>query len=150
MSALFNKLSNDLTEAQKGRDVTRVSTLRFLIAGIHNAKIAKGGELTDQEVETEIFKEAKRHRESILAYETGNRPDLVKKEKEELAILDGYLPEPLTDEELANFVSEAIVAVGARGIADLGRVVKAVLSSAGPKADGAKVSEIARLKLTPQ
>ncbi len=149
MSALFSKLSSDLTEAQKTRDVARVSTLRFLIAGIHNAKIAKGADLTDQEVEVEIFKEAKRHRESIAAYQTGNRPDLVKKEQEELEVLEAYLPKPLTDEELANFVSEAIVALGAKGIADLGRVVKAVVSSAGPKADGAKVAEIARLKLTP-
>ncbi len=148
MSALLAKINSDLVGAQKARDLTKVSTLRFLIAGIHNAKIAKGGELTDQEVESEIFKEAKRHRESILAYETGSRPDLVGKEKEELAILDTYLPEPLSDEELSNFVQEAIVAVGAHGMEDLGKVIKAVVLSAGSKADGARVAEIARLKLS--
>ncbi len=144
MAALLAQLNNDLIDAQKSQDVTKVSTLRFLLSQIHNAKIAKGDELNDQEVEAEILKEAKRHRESIIAYEGGNRTDLAQKEKAELSILEGYLPEPLTDEEITNFVKEAIAAVGASGPADLGRVVKAVISSAGPKADGAKVAAIAQ------
>lgn len=144
MAALLAKLNNDLVEAQKKKDLTRVSTLRFLLSQIHNAKIAKGSELNDQEVEAEIMKEAKRHRESIIAYEAGNRADLEEKEKAELSVLEAYLPKPLSDEEIANFVREAIVAVGASGPADLGRVIKAVMSSAGPKADGAKVATIAQ------
>lgn len=148
MAALLEQLNTHLTEAQKARDVNKVSTLRFLLSQVHNAKIAKGSELSDQEVEAEIIKEAKRHRESIIAYEAAARTDLVEKEKAELAILETYLPAPLTDEEIRNFVKEAIVAVGAAGIADMGRVVKAVVSSAGPKADGAKVAEIARQELS--
>lgn len=148
MAALLNKLNNDVVEAQKARDVERLSTLRFLLSNIHNAKIAKGSELTDSEIEAEIMKDAKRHRESILAYETGGRQELVVKEKAELAVLETYLPEPLSDEELSNFVQEAIVAVSATTIADMSRVVKAVLSSAGPKADGVKVAELARQKLS--
>ena len=144
MSALLEKLNADLIEAQKAQDVTRVSTLRFLLSQIHNAKITKGSELNDQEVELEAMKEAKRHRESIIAYEAGNRPDLVEKEKSELTVLESYLPEPLTDEEITNFVKEAIAAVGASGPADMGKVIKAVMSSAGPKADGGKVAEITR------
>lgn len=142
MSALLEKLNADLVEAQKAQDMTRVSTLRFLLSQIHNVKIAKGSELNDQEVETEIMKEAKRHRESIIAYEGAKREDLEAKEKSELAVLAAYLPEPLTDEEITNFVKEAIVAVGATGPADMGRVIKAVMSSAGPKADGGKVAQI--------
>lgn len=145
--ALLDKLSMDLTEAQKAQDAIKVATLRFLISSIHNAKIAKGRDLTDQEVEGEIAREAKRHGESIMAYETGNRDDLVSKEKAELAIIQGYLPEPLSELEIENFVDEAIAAIGAKNPADLGRIVKAVISSAGPKADGAKVAEIARRKL---
>jgi len=144
MAALLSKLENDLIEAQKARDLTRVSTLRFVLSQVHNAKIAKGSELNDQEVEAEIMKEAKRHRESIIAYEAGNRPDLEEKEKAELSVLEGYLPDPLTDEEIENFVKEAIGAVAASGTADIGRVIKAVMSSAGPKADGAKVAAIAQ------
>lgn len=148
MSALLDKLNNDLVEAQKAKDLTRVSTLRFVLSQIHNAKIAKGSELNDQEVEAEIMKEAKRHRESIIAYGAGNRQDLVEKEKAELLVLESYLPDPLTDEEIGNFVQEAIGAVGASGQADLGRVIKAVMNSAGPKADGAKVAAIAQKLLS--
>lgn len=144
MSALLSKLENDLIDAQKAKDLTRVSTLRFALSQIHNAKIAKGSELNDQEVEAEIMKEAKRHRESIIAYEAGNRQDLVEREKAELSVLESYLPAPLTDAEITNFVQEAIGAVAATGPADLGRVIKAVMSSAGPKADGAKVAAIAQ------
>lgn len=144
MAALLARLNEDLVEAQKSRDDVKVATLRFLLSQIHNAKIAKGGELSDQEVEIEIIREAKRHGESIRAYEDGNRQDLVEKEKAELIVLQNYAPAPLTDEELSNFVKEAIMAINARGIEDMGRVVKAVLSSAGPKADGAKVAEIAK------
>lgn len=148
MAALLSRLNEELVEAQKSRNDVKVATLRFLLSQIHNAKIAKGGELSDQEVEIEIIREAKRHGESIKAYEAGNRPDLVEKEKAELMVLQNYAPSPLTDEELTNFVKEAIVAINAQGIEDMGRVVKAVISSAGPKADGAKVAELARQLLT--
>ncbi len=144
MSALLEKLNTDLIEALKARDVARVSTLRFALSQIHNAKIAKGSELNDQEVEAELLKEAKRHRESIIAYSAGSREDLVTKEKSELGVLETYLPEPLTDEEITNFVKEAIEAVGATSPADMGKVIKAVMSSAGPKADGGRVAEITR------
>src|SRR3989338_11694356 len=119
MSALLEKLNADLVEAQKAQDVTRVSTLRFLLSQIHNAKITKGSELNDQEVELEAMKEAKRHRESIIAYEAGKRPDLEEKEKAELSVLEGYLPDPFTDVEIENFVKEAIGAVAASGTADI-------------------------------
>ncbi|MBI3341998.1 GatB/YqeY domain-containing protein [Candidatus Curtissbacteria bacterium] len=147
MAALLEQLNSDLTEAQKVRNTNKVSTLRFLLSQVHNAKIAKGAELSDQEVESEIVKEAKRHRESIIAYTGANRTDLVEKEQAELGILEAYLPTPLTDAELRNFVKEAIVAVNATGPADMGRVVKAVLSSAGSKADGGKVAQIAQEEL---
>lgn len=144
MAALLEQLNSNLLDAQKSRDAIKVGTLRFLLSQIHNVKIAKGSELSDQEVEMEIVKEVKRHRESIIAYEGGNRADLAEKEKAELAVLEKYLPEPLTDAEITNFVKEAIVAVGAKGIADVGRVIKAVISSAGAKADSAKVAETAK------
>lgn len=144
LPALLEKLTQDLVEAQKARDSIRVATLRFLISGINNAKIAKGRDLNDQEVEQEIAKEGKRHTESILAYETAGRDDLVSKEKKELEIIQSYLPEPLTADEIENYVKEAVLALGATSIVDLGKVIKSVMSSAGPKADGAKVSEIAK------
>lgn len=147
MAVLLEQINQDLTEAQKQKDALKVSALRFLIAGIHNAKIAKGDELTDDEVLVEIGKEAKRHKESIDAFEKGNRADLVQKEKAELEILQKYLPQPLTDTEVEKMVDEAIAAVSASTPADFGRVMSTVLSSARARADGAKVAEIVKRKL---
>jgi len=147
MSVLLEQINSDLVEAQKQKDELKVSALRFLIAGLHNAKIAKLDELTDEEILLEIGKEAKRHKESIEAFEKGGRDDLVQKEKAELAILQKYLPQPLTDEELEKMVDEAIAAVGASSAADFGRVMSTVLSSARARADGGKVAEIVKRKL---
>lgn len=147
MPVLLDKLNEDLNIALKQRDEIATAALRFLIAGLHNAKIAKGSDLTDSEITDEITREAKRHKESIEAFSRGQREDLVQKETAELAVIERYLPEPLTDAELENVVNEAMEAVGAKSIADFGKVMNAVLSSARTRVDGAKVAEIARRKL---
>lgn len=144
---LIAKITSDLTLAQKEKDGVGISTLRFLISNLQNARIAKGEDLTGDEVILEIKKDAKRHQESIDAYEKAGRGELVQKEKAELDILSSYLPQQFSDEELETMVGEAIGAVDAKTIADMGRVIKAVMSSAGAKADGGRVAEIARRKL---
>lgn len=149
MSSLLEQISQDLNEALKARDEIVVSTLRFLISGLKNARIAKGNDLTDDEVQAEIVGDARRHKESIESFRAGGRKDLADREGAELAILEKYLPKQFSDEELENMVIEAISAVDAKGASDLGRVVKSVLGSAGVRADGAKVAQIARAKLTP-
>ena len=147
MAVLLEELNQDLTTALKAGDGLAVSALRFLMAGLHNAKIAKGSDLTDEEVLAEIGKEAKRHKESIEAFDKGGRKDLVEKEMAELSILQKYLPQPLSEVELEKMVDEAIAAVGASSPADLGRVIPTVLSSARARADGGKVAEIVKRKL---
>ena len=147
MEILIERIGEDLKQALKEGDEIKVSTLRFLISKINNSKIAKGKDLTDEEIIGEIAKEVKRHQESIEAYKKGNRADLVDKEGKELAILKGYLPEPLTDEELETMVDEAISLLDAKSPNDSGRVIKAVLSSASIRADGAKVAQIVKKKL---
>lgn len=145
--SILDQITQNLVTAQKNRDETTVSTLRMVISNLNNAKIAKGDGLTDDEIVAEIGRDAKRHKESIEAYGSAGREDLVSKETAELEVLSKYLPQQFSDLELANVVDEAISAVGAVTIADMGRVVKAVMSSAGVKADGAKVAAIARQKL---
>lgn len=144
---VFLKLKEDLDKALKEKDELTVSTLRFALSNLHNARIAKGADLTDEEIISEISKDAKRHRESIEAYKAAGRSDLVEKETAELEVLKRYLPQQLSDEELSRMVDEAISALGAKGAADIGRVVGAVMSSAGAKADGARVAQIAQAKL---
>ena len=144
----LEKINADLNLAIKAGDKVKVSTLRFLLANLHNAKIAKGADLTDEEVEREIARDVKRHKESIEAFEAGGREDLVSKERAQLLILERYLPKPLSEGDIENIVGEAIEAIGARSAADIGRVIKAVMSSVGSRADGAKVAEIAKRKLS--
>ena len=147
MSAILDRLNGDLALAQKARDGVAVSTLRFLISGLHNAAIANGQELTEEELVAGIGKEAKKHKESIDAFGKAGRTDLVDKETKELEVLQRYLPAMLTDEELEKKVDEAIASVGATTAADFGKVMSIVLSGAGPSVDGATVSAIVRRKL---
>lgn len=147
MGILLDRLKADLIEVQKKQDTVAVSTLRFLLSGLHNAKIAKGGELTDDEVTGEISREAKRHKESIAAYEAGDRQDLVEKEQAELAVLVKYLPEQLSSDQISKVVDEVISKVGASGGQDLGRVMSAVMAKVKGRAEGGEVSKVVRGKL---
>ena len=142
--SITDRLSSDLSFAQKSKDETVVSTLRLIFANIKNAQIAKGHDLSEEEIIEEIVKDAKRHHESIEAFAKAGRDDLVKKEKAELSVLKKYLPEELSESELENMVAEAIKAVGANSISDLGTVIKSVMTSARARAQGAKVAQIAK------
>lgn len=148
MGTLLDKLRADLVDAQKKQDTVVVSTLRFLLSGLHNAKIAKGEDLTEDEVILEIGREAKRHKESIAAYEAGGRQDLVKKEQAELLVFAKYLPQQLSADEIGKIVDEVISEVGASGGQDLGRVMSAVMTKVKGKVEGGEVSRIVKDKLT--
>src|SRR3989344_9385541 len=100
MASLIEAINQDLVKSQKNKDETTVSALRLLLSEVHNAKIAKGSELTDEETVKIALKKAKQHRESIDAYKKGGRPDLVAKEQAELAVISKYLPKQLTDVEI--------------------------------------------------
>lgn len=147
MAGLLEKLKADLVDAQKKQDTVVVSTLRFLLSGLHNAKIAKGEDLTEDEVTSEIGREAKRHKESIAAYEAGGRQDLVEKEQVELSVFAKYLPQQLLGEEIAKIVDEVIDELGASGPQDLGRVMAAVMPRVKGRAEGGEVSRMVRERL---
>lgn len=145
--AVVDQLRGDLNEALKARDEVKVSTLRFLISKLDNAKIAKGAELSDTEAISEIFKDAKGHKESIAAFEKASRSELAQKEKAELEILAKYLPEELTEVEINKLVEEAIVETGASKLADMGKVMAVVSGKVKSRADGATVSQIVKTRL---
>ncbi|MBI2012757.1 GatB/YqeY domain-containing protein [Candidatus Curtissbacteria bacterium] len=146
--AHLDRLNEDLKSALKSKDETAVSTLRFLIAKIHNAKIAKGEELSDEEIIAEIGKEAKRHKESIDAFEKGGRAELVAREKAELEIIYRYLPKQIPKEEIEKVVDQVISELGEAGPRDIGKVIGAVMAKVRGQADGALVSTIVREKLS--
>ena len=147
MASLVDQISQDLVVAQKARDEMTVSTLRLLLSAVYNAKIAKGSELTDEETVKIALKKAKQHKESIDAYEKGQRADLVAKEKAELAVISKYLPKQLTDSEIAKIVDEVIAQSGATSAGDFGKVIGQVMAKVGSQAEGGRVSEIVKGKL---
>ncbi|HJR19597.1 MAG TPA: GatB/YqeY domain-containing protein [Actinomycetota bacterium] len=144
---LREKIANDMRDAMKAREAVRVAALRMLMAAVKNAEIEKRHELSDDEVLDVVGKEAKRRRESIEAFEKGGRDDLVAKESDELAVLEAYLPERLSDDELAALVDAAIAETGAASPKQMGDVMKALMPKLRGRADGGQVSALVKAKL---
>lgn len=149
---LLEQIKNELTEAMKAKDETKVSTLRFLLAQIQNKTIAlrqaQGESLSDEQVIEVIQKQAKERRESIEAFKQGRREDLVGKEQSELDILNKYLPQQISEDELRKIVQETVTEVGAISPADFGKVMGVVMVKVKGKAEGKKVTEVVKEALS--
>jgi len=144
---LLSTLQNDLVAAQKAKDEIAVSTLRFVLSAVHNARIQKGQDLSDEEVVAQIQKEIKHHNESIEAFRSAGREELALRESNEKAILDKYLPQQISNNELSKIVEEAIKEVGAQPLGDFGKVMGVVMKNVGGGADGTRVSALVKEKL---
>jgi uncharacterized protein YqeY len=145
---LINQIQEDLKRSMKAKDGNRVSVLRFLLSSIQNREIEKRDALDDEEVLAEITSSAKRRKESMEAFGEGGRTDLVEKEAAELAILQEYLPEQLSPDEIRGVVQEVVEAVGAKTASDLGKVMKELMPRLRGKADGKLVNEIVQEALS--
>jgi uncharacterized protein len=140
-------IQKDLKEAMKSGDSDKVAVLRMLNASLKNRQIEKGkdAELTEEETMQILMREAKKRKESILAFEQGGRPELAENEKKELSILEAYLPKQMSREEVAAAVEKVLA-----GLADKsnqGLVMKAVMGELKGKADGKMISEVVKEKL---
>jgi len=144
---LRDSIANEMREAMKAREPVRVGALRMLMAAVKNTEVEKLHELSDDEVLEVIAREAKRRRESIEAFEKGGRTDLVDKESGELTVLEAYLPEKLSDDELASLVDQAIAETGASTPKQMGEVMKALMPKLRGRADGAQVSAMVKARL---
>jgi uncharacterized protein len=144
---LRDKIADEMRAAMKARDQSRVAALRMLMTAVKNTEVEKLHELSDDEVLEVIAREAKRRRESIEAFEKGGRTDLVEKETAELRVLDAYLPEKLSDDELAGLVDEAIAETGASSPKQMGEVMKVLMPKVRGRADGAQVSALVKARL---
>lgn len=139
---LKQKLNDDLRQAMRAGDKVRVSTLRLLLSAIKYAEIARQAVLTEGDILGVIAKEVKQRQESIEAFKKGNRPELVAKEEAELAILQGYLPQQLTREEIIAEARRVIAEVGANGIGDKGKVMPQIIAQLKGMADGREINAI--------
>ncbi len=144
---ILKTLDQHITAALKGGMKDRLEALRVLKAGLQKLKIDKGG-LTEADAVNQLMAEAKRRREAIELYEKGGREDLRKKEENELAIINEFLPAQLSDQEVEEMVNRVIAEVGAQSSKDVGKVMSAVMARARGQVDGKKVQEIVRQKLS--
>ena len=145
---LQERVDADLKEAMRAKDATKLGVLRMLKSGLKYAAIAKSGaeaELSDAEAVQVIRKQAKQRQDSIESFEKGGRAELAKKEKEELSILNGYLPQPMSADEVSKIVREIIAEAGATSRAQMGTVMKALQAKVAGRVDGKALSaEVAR------
>lgn len=140
---LEEKIEKEFKTAMKERAAVKVSTLRMLKADMNNVKLDKNKKtLTDEELIKIVQRQVKQHKESIEQFEKGKRGDLVEKEKQELKILEGYMPEGCSPEELRRIIEETLEELGAKSKSDFGRVVKTVMGKVKGRADGKTVSQI--------
>jgi uncharacterized protein YqeY len=147
--SLGDQIITDMTAAMKAKDAARTSTLRMLKAAIVNRQIEKGGELDDEELMKLLRSQAKQRRDSVEQYEKGGRQDLVDKELAEIAVIEGYLPQAASQEEIDKAVAAAIAETGATSMKEMGAVMKAVMPRlAGKNADGRAVSETVKARLS--
>ena len=141
-SGLKQKLTDDLRQAMKSGDKVRRSVLRLLMAAIGNAEIARRAALDDADILGIIAKEVRQRHESVESFKQGNRQDLVAKEEAELAILQEYLPQQMTREEVMEAARRVIEEVGARGPGDKGKVMSKLIAQLKGKADGREINTI--------
>ena len=133
---LTRDVQQQMTAAMRARDTARRDALRLLIAAFQNARIAAGHELSDEEATRVLQREAKQRRESITEYERARREDLAGREREELRIIEGFLPRPLTEPELTDLARQVVAEVGASSPGDLGRVMRPLMERVAGRADG--------------
>src|SRR6201982_2360867 len=140
---LSQRIDSDLKEAMRAKDATRLSVLRMLKSALKYGAIAKSSaeaELTDAEAAQVIRKQVKQRQDSIESFEKGGRAELAAKEKEELSILQSYLPQAMSADEVSQVVHETIAEVGASSKAQMGVVMKALQVKVAGRADGKTLS----------
>lgn len=145
---MFEKVTKDLTEAMKNKDTFKLSVLRMLKSALKNEEINKKSALTDDEVLSIIKKQVKTRKDSMNEYISYNRNDLADSLAKEIDILNEYLPEELSDEELANIVSETILELNVDSIKGMGLVIKTISAKYGARCDMGKVSSLVKEKLS--
>jgi len=146
--SLSKQIVSDLTAAMKAQDATALSTLRMVKAAMMNRQIEKGSELDDDDMQKLLRSLVKQRRDSIEQYEKAGRQELVDKETAEIKVIETYLPQAASQEEIEQAVAAAIAETSATSMKDMGKVMKAVQAAlAGKNADGRTISETVKAKL---
>jgi len=140
---IFEKISAEIKVSMIAKDADRLSALRMLKSAISYVQIERKNEnLPDSEVIAIVQKEIKKRRDSVEQFEKGGRPELAEKERQEIAVLEIFLPQAFTPAELEALVKSVILEIGATGKKDMGGVIKAVQAKAAGRADGKSISTL--------
>ncbi|MDC2863360.1 MULTISPECIES: GatB/YqeY domain-containing protein [unclassified Bacillus (in: firmicutes)] len=140
--SLLGRLNDDMKQAMKNKEKNKLTVIRMVKAALQNEEIKLQNPLTEEEELTVLTREVKQYKDSLLEFEKAGREDLVDKLKSEIQILETYLPEQLTEEELLAVIQQSISEVGAASKADMGKVMGAVLPKVKGKADGSQVNRL--------
>jgi uncharacterized protein YqeY len=147
--SLNQQIISDLTASMKAQEAGRTSTLRRVKAAFMNREIEKGGTLDDDEMMKLLRSLVKQRRDSVEQYEKGGRQELADKEKSEIVVIETYLPQAASRDEIELAIDAALAETGATSMKDMGRVMKAAQTAlAGKNADGRVVSELVKTKLS--
>ena len=144
---LIARIETELKDAMAARDADRRDTLRLILASLRSAEKELQRPLHDDEELQVLQRERKRRVEAAEAFRSGGRAEQAESEERELAVLEEFMPEPLSDDEIDEIVDDVIAEVGATSMADLGRVMADVMPQIAGRADGSVVSQIVREKL---
>jgi uncharacterized protein len=147
--ALREQLNEDMKAAMKAREAEKLGALRLLLAAVKQREIDERITLDDAGVVSVVEKMIKQRRDSISQFEKGARQDLADKEKFEVAILEAYLPQQLSQAEVDAIIADAVAATGAKSPADMGKVMGVVKPKLAGRADMGKVSALVKAKLAP-
>ncbi|MDR3770118.1 MAG: GatB/YqeY domain-containing protein [Sutterella parvirubra] len=143
-----DRIREDMKAAMRSHDAARLSTIRLLLAAIKQREIDEQIEAGDEDVLAVIGKMVKQRRDSVEQYRSGGREDLAANEQAEIDVLSTYLPQQLSDEEVAAIVEEAVAEVGMTGMAAMGKVMSVVKPRVNGRADLGKVSALIKARLT--
>jgi uncharacterized protein YqeY len=141
-AGLKEKLNNDLKQAMRGGDTVRRSVIRLVLSAVKNAEIAKQSKLEDSDILGIIAKDVRQHQESIEAFKQGNRQDLMDQEEAEMAVLQEYLPQQMTRDEIIAEARQTIEEVGAEGLGDKGKVMPKLIAKLKGRADGREINTV--------
>ena len=147
MSGIKTQISNDVKDAMRSKDKDRLAALRLILAAFKQKEVDERIELSDEQSISILNKMAKQHRDSIEQFGQANRDDLIKKEQLELDIIESYLPEKLSEEEVSLLIDEAISETGANSVKDMGKVICLLKGKLQGQADMGEVSRLIRGKL---
>jgi uncharacterized protein len=147
--SLYDRLTEDLKLAMKSRDQLRMDVIRMIKAAVLNKEVELKRDLDDAEMSRVMTTLVKQRRESVEQFEKGQRQELAAKERQEIEIIESYLPKPLSPEELETVVTSVIADTGSRSMKEMGAVMKAVMARLeGQTVDGKRISELVKHKLS--